>query len=96
MQHSENLIRPVQPESEAKHRCSRRTRPLPGALRKLSQEAARLEDIAQREDQRNLEDHERVRAISNTVFGGAFTKILKTSPVLSDDDRDFLKELRYL
>jgi hypothetical protein len=34
--------------------------------------------------------------ICSTVFGGSFTKILKASPVLTEDDKDFLKEHKYI
>jgi hypothetical protein len=83
-------------ERDPKQLRARRSRPLPGLARRLSELSAELHQAAIREEARNLADHERVRGICNTAFGGSFTKILKSSPVLSDDDREFLKELKYL
>ena len=80
---------------ELKDRRARRTRPLQGMARKISQEIARLEETVRLEETRNAEDHERVRAICNTAFGGSFSRILKSSPVLSDSDREFLREMSY-
>ena len=81
--------------NELKDRRARRTRPLPGMARKISQEVARLEETVRLEETRSAEDHERVRAICNTAFGGSFSRILKSSPVLTDSDREFLREMGY-
>jgi cell division septum initiation protein DivIVA len=78
------------------HFPARRKRLLPVIARKIKLDVAKLEETAQREEARNLADHERVRALANTATGGSFTKIMRSSPVLTDDDRAFLKELKYI
>jgi hypothetical protein len=81
---------------EEKTERMRPGRPLRGLARRLVLDANLIQEVAIREEQANLDAHERVRTICNAVFGGSFTKILKTSPVLDDDDRSFLKEHGYL
>lgn len=71
-------------------------RGLPGMARKVSQDAKLLEQAAQRADAKRAAEHERVRAIGNTATGGAFTRLLKDSPVLTEDDKKFLKDLKYI
>jgi len=71
-------------------------RGLPGMARKISQEAKLLEQAAQRTEAKRVAEHERVRAIANTAFGGGFTRLLKESTILTPEEKDFLKELKYI
>jgi hypothetical protein len=64
--------------------------------RKQAIAAKNLAELASREEERNLAEHERVRELANAAMGGSFTAILKKSPSLNEDDRAFLKELRYI
>jgi hypothetical protein len=82
--------------SEVKQTRTRRSRPLAGMSRKIAECAAEMAQAALREEAQNLADHERIRALCNTVFGGSFTKILKSSPVLTEDDKEFLREHKYI
>jgi hypothetical protein len=77
-------------EKDPKQTRARRSRPLPGMARKIADFAAQMVQAALRDEAQNLGDHERVRAICNSAFGGSFAKILKSSPGLTDDDREFL------
>lgn len=83
-------------ENWQKQPRARRSRPLPAMARRIAELSAELQQTALREEARNIADHERIRAMCNTVFGGSFTRILKSSPVLTDDDREFLRELKYI
>jgi hypothetical protein len=85
--------------SDTKQARPRRSRPLPGKARKIAELAAEMAQDALRDDAQNLADHERVRALCNTAFTGlgcSFSRILKVSAVLTDDDKKFLEELKYI
>jgi hypothetical protein len=76
---------------EAKPGRARRTRPLPGMARKISELAAQIEETARLETERDRKDDGKVRAILNAASGGAIERMLR-SMNLSESDRDFLRE----
>jgi len=78
-------------ERETKHGRARRTRPLPGLARKISELALELEQTARLESERDRKDDGRVRAILNAASGGAIERMLR-SMNLSEADREFLRE----
>lgn len=78
-------------EKEAKQGRTRRTRPLPGMARKLSELAAQLEETARLEAERDRKDDGRVRAILNAASGGGIERMLR-SMNLSEPEREFLRE----
>jgi len=78
-------------ENEAKQSRGRRTRPLPGMARKLSELAAQIEETARLEAERDRKDDGRVRGILNAASGGGIERMLR-SMSLSDPDREFLRD----
>jgi len=91
-------VAPTEPgvTREPNDKRARRRKPLPGRLRRLSQELAQAEEDSRLEEKENADDHERVRAIFNTCYGGGWSKFLSSSPMLSESDRDFLRDLKYI
>jgi hypothetical protein len=71
---------------------TRRADPLPAMARKLSELAAQMEEAARLEAAQEHKDDERVRAILNTITSGLAEKLVKSSPLLSDDDRAFMRQ----
>jgi hypothetical protein len=55
----------------------RRRKPLPGRLRRLSQELAQAEEDARLEEKENADDHERVRAIFQHMLRRSVVEILE-------------------
>ena len=78
-------------EKEAKEGRARRTRPLPGLARKISELALELEQTSRLETERDRKDDGRVRAILNAASGGAIERMLR-SMNLSEPDREFLRD----
>jgi len=70
-------------------------RGMQGLARRIAQDAKLLEQAAQREDARRAAEHERVRALASMATGGGFFRLLRDSPVLSEEDKDFLASLKY-
>jgi len=78
-------------DHEAKPERARRSRPLPGMARKLSELAAQIEETARLEAERDRKDDGRVRGILNAASGGGIERMLR-SMNLSEPDREFLRE----
>jgi hypothetical protein len=86
---------------QAKQSIEKKARKKPGdgvlpGLAKVGKDIAKLQDEARTAASKNEQNHERVRALANTATGGSFTKIMKSSPVLTEDDRAFLRSLNYI
>jgi hypothetical protein len=75
-----------------------RTRPsnLPRMVRKASHILRELEEEAVRKEEETAADHEEVNRLANKAMGGSFSAILKNSPLLTDENRAFLKQLGYI
>jgi hypothetical protein len=82
-------------EKESKKKGGRRVT-LPGKLRSIAEEIHQAEELTARLVHKHIASHERVRALANSASGGAFTPLLKKSPLLSKDDREFLHSLKYI
>jgi hypothetical protein len=80
---------------EANHVRARRGK-LPAMARKAGQVLKQLEEMAVREEEQILADHERVNLLANRATGGSFSTILKSSPLLNSEEKSFLKDLGYV
>jgi hypothetical protein len=74
----------------------RRARPLPGLTRKLSELAAETVETAIREEACNAAEHERVRKLCMIASSGTFSMMLKNSTLLTEADKEFLRDLGYM
>lgn len=84
------MERQIEKSVEKKNR-NRRSSPVPGMARKLSELAAQIEQTVRLETERDRKDDGRVRAILNTATGGAIERMIR-SMRLDERDREFLRD----
>ena len=66
---------------------------IPAMARRASQLLNQIEQTSRSDLEQVAKDHERVRVLASTATGGGIEKLMRVSPALTEEDRQFLRDL---